>query len=139
MKFLPLFGAMAILSGAVIAQGPAVTLKNVAQSSGVTFTLDNSPTPEKHLIESVPGGVAAFDYNGDGRVDLFFTNGAVLPTLEKSSEKYWNRLIQKPEVFEIGVERMRTPPKPPTRPKKPKRPTRPKPPKPPTRPKKKAA
>ena len=72
----------------------AVTLKNVAQAAGITFVLDNSPTPEKHLIESVPGGVAAFDYNGDGRVDLFFTNGAVSPTLEKSSEKYWNRLYR---------------------------------------------
>jgi hypothetical protein len=94
MKVLPLFGAMTILSVAVIAQGPAVTLKNVAQSAGVTFVLDNSPTPEKYLIESVPGGVAAFDYNGDGRVDLFFTNGAVSPTLEKSGEKYWNRLYR---------------------------------------------
>ncbi len=72
---------------------PAVTLKNVAQSAGITFVLDNSPTPEKHLIESVPGGVAAFDYNGDGRIDLFFTNGAASPTLEKSSEKYWNPVV----------------------------------------------
>jgi hypothetical protein len=97
MKVLPLFGAMAMLSGAAIAQSPPgspVTLKNVARSSGVTFVLDNSPTPEKHLIESVPGGVAAFDYNGDGRVDLFFTNGAVSPTLDKTSEKYWNRLYR---------------------------------------------
>jgi hypothetical protein len=94
MKLLPAAGALAILSGAVIAQAPTVTLKNVAQSAGITFALDNSPTPEKHLIESVPGGVAAFDYNGDGRVDLFFTNGAASPTLEKSSEKFWNRLYR---------------------------------------------
>jgi enediyne biosynthesis protein E4 len=85
---------MALLSGGAIAQTPAVTFKNSAASAGVHFVLDNSPTPEKHLIESVPGGVAAFDYNGDGRVDLFFTNGAVSPTLEKSSEKYWNRLYR---------------------------------------------
>jgi enediyne biosynthesis protein E4 len=95
MKVLPVFGAMAILSGTVIAQTPpSVTLKNVAQAAGIAFVLDNSPTPEKHLIESVPGGVAAFDYNGDGRIDLFFTNGAVSPTLDKSSEKYWNRLYR---------------------------------------------
>jgi enediyne biosynthesis protein E4 len=95
MKFFPLL-AMTILTGAVVAQTSIapVTVKNVAASAGVTFVLDNSPTPEKHLIESVPGGVAAFDYNGDGRVDLFFTNGAVSPTLEKSSEKFWNRLYR---------------------------------------------
>ena len=106
MKLLPLFGAMTtILSGIVIAQTPItpVTLKNAAASSGITFVLDNSPTPEKHLIESVPGGVAAFDYNGDGRVDLFFTNGAVSPTLDKSSEKYWNRLYRNDSAVGGGM------------------------------------
>lgn len=98
---VPCFCVMAVLSGTVLAQVPPtpaaltpVTLKNVARAAGIPFVLDNSPTPEKHLIESVPGGVAAFDYNGDGRVDLFFTNGAVSPTLEKNSEKYWNRLYR---------------------------------------------
>jgi hypothetical protein len=40
------------------------------------------------------GGVAAFDYNGDGRTDLYFTNGAALPSLEKSDAKYANRLYR---------------------------------------------
>ena len=60
---------MAILSGAVIAQAPArrVTLKNVAQSAGITFVLDNSPTPEKHLSKACPAASRSFDYDGDGR------------------------------------------------------------------------
>jgi hypothetical protein len=40
------------------------------------------------------GGVAVFDYNKDGRPDIFFTNGANIATLKKDSPKYSNRLFR---------------------------------------------
>ena len=40
------------------------------------------------------GGVAIFDYNNDGLPDIFFTNGADIQTLKKSSSKYANRLFE---------------------------------------------
>ncbi len=40
------------------------------------------------------GGVAAFDYNNDGRIDLFFANGADLPSLKKTGQRYSNRLYR---------------------------------------------
>jgi len=46
------------------------------------------------MIETMTGGVAAFDYNGDGLTDIFFANGASLPSLEKNSPKFYNRLFR---------------------------------------------
>jgi hypothetical protein len=40
------------------------------------------------------GGVAVFDYNNDGLLDIFFTNGAAIPSLEKSDPSYYNRLFR---------------------------------------------
>ena len=65
------------------------------------FVLENSPTERKHLIETMPGGIAVFDYDGDGRPDIYFTNGADIPSLEKSSPKYWNRLYRNEGEMEV--------------------------------------
>ena len=59
--------------------------RNVAQASGVRFVHHYSATPGRYFVESAPGGLAVFDYNGDGRPDIFFTNGADTPSLEKSA------------------------------------------------------
>ena len=45
------------------------------------------------------GGVAAFDYDGDGKTDIFFTNGAAMPSLVKDGERYWNRLYRNTGEF----------------------------------------
>src|SRR2546430_92553 len=71
-----------------------IRYRNVADSAGLHFVLENHPTPQKHLIESMAGGVAAFDYNNDGLTDIYFTNGASIPSLAKDSSKYFNRLYR---------------------------------------------
>ena len=71
-----------------------IRFREVAQQAGLDFVLQNNPTPRKHMIETMAGGVAAFDYNHDGKVDIFFTNGAAIPSLEKDSPKFFNRLYR---------------------------------------------
>lgn len=58
------------------------------------FRLDSNESQSRNAPESMAGGVAVFDYNGDGRPDIFFANGADLATLKKTSSKYWNRLYR---------------------------------------------
>jgi hypothetical protein len=60
----------------------------------IDFKLDSCETPERHAPETMAGGVAVFDYNNDGKLDIFFTNGADIDTLRKSSPKYSNRLFE---------------------------------------------
>ena len=60
----------------------------------IDFRLENSETIAKNAPETMPGGLAIFDYNGDGRPDIFFTNGANIATLKKDSPKYRNRLFR---------------------------------------------
>src|SRR5437762_1844760 len=71
-----------------------IRFREIAQHAGLDFVLQNNPTPRKHMIETMAGGVAAFDYNNDGRMDIFFTNGASIPSLEKDSSKFFNRLYR---------------------------------------------
>jgi hypothetical protein len=72
---------------------------------GLKFEYIASHTSRKYLIETMGSGVALFDYDNDGRLDIFAVNGAPLsdPTPkgtipQKTGPKYWNRLYhQKPD------------------------------------------
>jgi hypothetical protein len=73
---------------------PAIEFENVIERSKIKFKLKNSISPQRYSIETMTGGVAVFDYNNDGLLDIFFTNGASIPSLEKSESSYYNRLFR---------------------------------------------
>jgi enediyne biosynthesis protein E4 len=76
------------------AAGAPITFDNIIDRSGIGFVLNNSATPQKHQIETMMAGVAAFDYDNDGWLDLYFANGASLPEFDKSDPKFFNRLYR---------------------------------------------
>ncbi len=100
--------ASSLLSGALPvgsppAQQPAKATPgkfiDITKASGVDFVGKASHTSKKYLLETMGSGVALFDYDNDGRLDIFFVNGAPLsdPTPpgtipKKTGPEYWNRL-----------------------------------------------
>ena len=83
----------------IAATAPEVKFVDLTQQTRIDFTQQSSATSNKYLLETMGGGVALLDYDNDGRLDIFFTNGARIddPMPEgtrpdKSDSKYWNRL-----------------------------------------------
>jgi hypothetical protein len=93
-QFLPALALAALAMSAISfgQQQPASPIRFELKS--LPFQLDSSQTPAKNMPETMAGGAAVFDYNNDGRPDIFFTNGADIATLKKSSPKYFNRLYR---------------------------------------------
>jgi len=74
-----------------------IQLEDRQPGSGLDFVLDNSATLEKPVIDGVLGGVALLDFDNDGLLDVFFTNGARIPGLAKENPRFWNRLYRQEE------------------------------------------
>ena len=87
---------------------------DITAKSHVVFNGQASYTPKKYLIETMGSGVALFDYDNDGLLDIFFVNGAPLTdpmdkgaVPQKTGPKYWNRLFhqKKDGTFEDVTEK----------------------------------
>jgi enediyne biosynthesis protein E4 len=92
-RFLP--GAFLIVLRALEAQSAEVSqirFENRQERSGINFVLRNGTTPDKPVIDAIVGGVALLDYDNDGYLDIFFTNGARIPGLTKDSPDFSNPL-----------------------------------------------
>ncbi|MGB9611196.1 MAG: FG-GAP repeat domain-containing protein, partial [Bryobacteraceae bacterium] len=87
-----LFLAAAVLLGvgAVVSD---IRVEDVTARSGLSFYCDSSPTPNRNQPETMVSGVALIDYDRDGWLDVYFVNGAAIPSLKKESPRYWNRLF----------------------------------------------
>jgi hypothetical protein len=110
MRLRRSFCVTGILAFAVLASGQAnkqlsqaelvpAHFIDVTARAGIHFKHQAPHTGKKYLIETMGSGVALFDYDNDGRLDIFLVNGAAFgdPTPKgtipsKIGPKYWNRL-----------------------------------------------
>jgi hypothetical protein len=93
LLILILAGAVALVSGSGSTASSGIRFEERAAQSGLNFTTLASPTPNKNQVETMVAGVALFDYDGDGYLDVYLVNGAAIPSLKKESPAYWNRLF----------------------------------------------
>lgn len=75
--------------------------EDIVAAAGVRFQTRSSATSQKYLPESMVGGVAVLDIDGDGRMDIYLVNGAALADPmpagkqpDKTDPLYWNRLYR---------------------------------------------
>jgi hypothetical protein len=116
MRAIPVAAVLLIAAGSRMppASSSAAVFTDVAAQSGITFRHVASKTSVKFLPETMGGGVAVFDADGDGRLDLFFTNGAAISVETTSARppakhepRFWNRLYRNRGglAFEDATER----------------------------------
>lgn len=119
LSLVPLIAGflIALLAGQETAKMPAISpgsFVDVTDRLGIRFKQEASPTAKKYLLETMGSGLALFDYDNDGRLDIFLANGAriddpmprdAMPV--KDGPKYWGRLYhQKPDgTFEDVTEK----------------------------------
>ena len=97
--------SLSLVVGCVLALGAEesqhLLFVDATQSSGLQFLHRASTTARKYLPETMSGGVAIFDFDRDGWMDVFLVNGAELryphPSGEepqKAGPEFWNRLFR---------------------------------------------
>ena len=71
-----------------------IRFTDVAPRSRIAYRSNNDFTGRKYFPQPMCGGVAIFDFDNDGRSDIFLTNGAKLPELRKVDPSFYNCLLR---------------------------------------------
>ena len=98
------FQALLVMLALVVSQPVKVTFTDITAEAGITFKHVASPE-KKYIVESMSGGVALFDYDNDGDLDIFLVNSLSVD-LVKSKGKTRSELYRNDgngRITEVGV------------------------------------
>jgi hypothetical protein len=73
---------------------PSPHFSDIAPQSRFSYVTNNDLSPRKYFPQPMCGGVAIFDFDNDGRMDIFFTNGAKLPEMKKTNPSFYHCLLR---------------------------------------------
>ena len=73
----------ALIAATALAQPPParVLFRDIALDAGITFQHHSAPE-KKYIVESMSGGVALFDFDNDGLVDVYFVDSLTVDTAQ---------------------------------------------------------
>ncbi len=60
----------------------AVKFEDITRSAGIDFHLRCGHSEKRYIMESLCGGIAVFDYDNDGWMDIFMVNGSTLEDMD---------------------------------------------------------
>jgi len=83
-----------ILTTAIGASLRRPRFTDVAGKSHITYQSRNDFSVRKYFQQPMCGGIGVLDYNQDGLMDLYFTNGAKLPDLKKTDASFYSYLLR---------------------------------------------
>src|SRR5262249_37404683 len=77
-----------------VAVGATPDFEESAESSGLRFTFNNGASELHHIPETTASGVALFDYDGDGWVDVYLTQAGPFPPDLRAPKTTGDRLFR---------------------------------------------
>jgi len=89
----PLLLGACLLFRSAGADPPRPHFTDTAAKSKFSYRSNNNYTGRKYFPQPICGGVGILDYDQDGKMDIFFTNGAKFPELKKVDSSYYNCLL----------------------------------------------
>src|SRR5687768_6519073 len=89
-----LLRAVFFASVAMAAAAAPISFEDAGKSSGIDFVHSDGSSGRRYIVETIASGLGLIDFNNDGKLDIYFLNGAPLPGATNAVASRGNRLYR---------------------------------------------